>query len=65
MVSYCIRRYLHLGITSKDQILTAPSIIKKATKLQNKDDMNQNFVDWVRVRVKAGDGGDGGLSLLR
>ena len=27
--------------------------------------MNQNFVDWVRVRVKAGDGGDGGLSLLR
>ena len=64
MVSYCVRRFFHLGFTSEKAALKSPLIIKKATKLEDKDDIS-DFVDWIRVRVRGGDGGDGGISMLR
>ena len=64
MVSYCVRRFFHLGLTSERAALKSPLIIKKATKLEDKDDIS-DFVDWIRVRVRGGDGGDGGISMLR
>ena len=66
MVSYCVRRFIHLGIASRSTALKSPSVIKKATKLENKETARgNNFVDWIRVRTKAGSGGDGGISMLR
>ena len=53
-----------MGLTSERAALKSPLIIKKATKLENKDDIS-DFVDWIRVRVRGGDGGDGGISMLR
>ena len=38
--------------------------IKKATKDKSNDEIKDGFVDWVRVQVKAGDGGNGGNTLL-
>ena len=59
-MSWCIKRYLHLSKSIWTTI--QPSRIRKATKLQDKD--NHHFVDWTRVSIKAGNGGDGRLSLL-
>ena len=41
----------------------APSVIRKPTKEVSNDE-NQTFVDYLKIRVKAGDGGNGALSLL-
>ena len=40
-----------------------PKIIEKATKV-NAADESHAFVDCIRVRIQAGNGGNGGLSLL-
>jgi hypothetical protein len=44
--------------------VAVPSRIAKSTKLAAID-RNKLFVDWLRVRVVGGDGGNGALSLLR
>ena len=62
MVSYCVRRFLHFTCRLRCSS-TAPAVITKATKTEDKDKIN-NFVDWVQVRVVAGNGGDGGVSTL-
>ena len=59
-MSWCARRYLHWSKSLWSTV--QPSKIRKATKLQDKD--NHHFIDWVQVKVKAGNGGDGRLSLL-
>ena len=64
MGSYCVRRFLHLNnFRRQDVISKAPAVITKATKLTEKSE-TLHFVDWIQVRVKAGDGGDGGVTLL-
>lgn len=61
MVSYCVRRFLHLGSLTLRETSIAPAQIQKATKTEDKDHQN-NFVDWIRVRIKAGEGGNGKVS---
>ena len=61
---YIIRRSICTNLRRPCQITPAPSIIKKATKDKSNDEIKDGFVDWVRVQVKAGDGGNGGNTLL-
>lgn len=64
MVTYCCRRFLHWSRLRFHQDAILPSKIRKPTKNEDKATDSSKFVDWLRVLVKAGDGGDGGVSLL-
>ena len=61
---YIIRRSICTNLLRPCQITPVPSVIKKATKDKSYDEISDGFVDWVRVQIKAGDGGNGGNTLL-
>lgn len=62
MVTIIPRCFLHGGKRLCGKV-PSPAQIAKATKMEDKD-QRFAFVDWVRVLVKGGNGGSGGISLL-
>ena len=64
MKLHIIRRSICTNLSRPCKISLVPSVIKKSTKNESYNENKHGFVDSVRVQVKAGDGGNGGNTLL-
>ena len=62
-VQILIRNICTTSFRNCSKTSVAPSVIRKPTK-EISNDENQTFVDYLKIKIKAGDGGNGALSLL-